>query len=586
MVQIRRRRVQEDDGDEESRMSASLRRRSKLQATSDSSLKSCLQFLLMSSIIPALFFFRFARDDLGSFLHYKLTIPDSLPAPFDFLPDLLRNYAEEIRMYTSELDHEWLDSDIVELHHCRSILTSERMGWTNFTEWASPLVNRTRYELHEANPALSDQQLDNMQQEIILELLELYAMHYGFCNFHRYRPALVKDSKAFEDTSKLDAPANSARCAFVITVLANDSTHVKRLIQAIHMPHHYIVLHLDQQANEELKTELLELAELYENLELVQFGTIRADREDSMSGIHLKIMRWLTIELGLVFDYHVTLDGASFPLLNAEELARYLFASSHSIWLGTLTEQGNLATKTQTKRLTHARLTTTSIPATVSLGKIFSEKVTLPPELASAAQANRLLLNHKTTKGSYAIFSQDLIRRLLSSPAALQLLASSKYACCSTSFDNYDWMGALELLGVWVNEDSFSIPNQAKQYTSMFQLWGGTDNCGDALRDDLATDSAMLSTNPSHCYRIEHPQVVKVVMGKKFNTTAFVETDYSIPKDQLLVKGEGEVWKHLKSAKKVGFLFARQFDSTHPQSVALLNAIEQEWLEGHDEEQV
>jgi hypothetical protein len=575
MVQIvRRRRSQCDESDlDHLGRSHSFRRRNRLQAgQADSSFKTCIQFLLLSSIVPVLFFLRFARDDLSSFLRYKLTIPATLPAPFDFLPDLLVTYAKQSsRQYTSseQLDVEWLHSDIVELHHCKSIWTSPIFGWTNFTTWAEPLVNQTRLQLH----LPLQQQKEQGQQEIILELLELYSLHYGYCDFSRYRPTLGHESNAFGKTAMLATPPGLARCAIVIAVHRLDPTHFKRLLQAIHMPHHYVVLYLDRHAPESWHSSLVTIAKSlkFDNIEVIQFGTIQAE---DRSIIHLKIMRWLTIELGLTFDYHITLDSSSFPLLSAKAMAQHLHASSQSVWLGTLTEQGNLPSKSQTHRLVNTRLVTTSTPATVTLGRIFSDNTVLPDLLV---QDNRLLMNHKTASGSYAIFSQSLVQRLLSSPKALQIFALSKYG---TSLESYNWMAALQLLRTTDDNNSIlpgnnNIVNQAKLFTSMFQLWGGTNDREKALRDDA--DAAVLSVDPTKCYRIEHASVVKAVRGEPTNTTVFSPSDWAIPQERLVLHGIGDVWTHIKGAIQVGFLFARQFDSSDKQSVELLEAIENSW---------
>jgi hypothetical protein len=407
------------------------------------------------------------------------------------------------------------------------------------------------------------------QKEIILELLEIYALHYGYCDFSRYRPTLGHTSKAFEKTALLATPPGHARCAIVITVQRFDSTHFKRLLQAVHMPHHYIVLHLDRHAPEGWRSSLETIAKSlnFDNIEVIQFGTIRD--EDSRSITHLKIMRWLTMELGLIFDHHVTLDSSSFPLLSAKAMAKHLHSSSQSVWLGTLTEQGSLPSKSQTHRLVNTRLVTTATPATVTLGRIFSDD-TISPDIS--VQDDRLSMNHKTTSGSYAVFSQFLVQRLLSSPKALQIFALSKY---STSSDSYNWMTALQLLRATDDNNSIlpsnsDIVNQAKLYTSMFQLWGGTNDCGKALQNDA--DAAVLSMDPTKCYRIEHASVVRAVHGEPTNTTVF-----SIPKERLVLHGSGDLWNHIKSAIQVGFLFARQFDSSDKLSVELLEALEHTW---------
>jgi len=353
------------------------RRRNRLSAVSQSPWKTCAQFLFMSSVVPLLFFFRSAQHDEDSrfFRSVELTVPRELPAPFDFLPGFLDNYAQQGRMSSSssmatatnmEGDHEWLDSDIVELHHCRSLLTSEEMHWGNFTRWAGKFVNETMRQLLASSLERQPQKNDggngenyhdkkiSMREEIVLELLELYATQQGFCKFHRYRPHFrhqKSDSVLLYTAKKELPPSDHARLAFVIAVKSTHSIdQVKRLVRAIHMPYHFILLHLenrDVDGNDDLKTAMDELSDGYNNVMVIRFGTLVPTPNDSgsihydgMTAIHLKLMRYLTIYLGLKYDYHITLDGAQFPLLSAEELAKRLLGSSNSVWLGSMTDHG------------------------------------------------------------------------------------------------------------------------------------------------------------------------------------------------------------------------------------------------------
>ena len=347
MVQkIRRRRIQEDNDDSDSGhlgRAESLRRK---PATAEDSWKTCLQFLVMSALIPGLFFLRMAFNDDESFLRYKLTLPESLPAPFESLPDLLRSYADQLRHQSLIRDDEWLGSDIVELHHCRSILTAEdsESFWGNFTTWAKPWVNETLRELYRPN----FRQKEQLTQEVILELLEIYATNQGYCNFDRYRPTVsVLDSIAREkllNTADMEAPSLHARCAFVIAIRRRDDvTHIQRLVEAIHMPQHFIILYLEREEENNQDTFVNEntaIADGYDNVVVLRFRQHFEGVEDPLSNVHLRIMRLLSIDLDLTYDYHVTLDGTSFPLLPAGELAKHLFTSSHSVWLGALTEKG------------------------------------------------------------------------------------------------------------------------------------------------------------------------------------------------------------------------------------------------------
>ena len=557
----RRRSVGADDTDDWKQRQR--RRQDRSSSSPPSGLKICIQFFLMSSFIPFLFFVRMSQQDEDSYLRrYSVAIPSNmeLSEPFDFLPDLLRTYAKKLRQSTAELDQEWLDSDIAELHHCHSIFTKREthsmMNWSDFTEWARPWVNKTMPQLK--RPEISKEDEAILREEIIVELLEIYGTQHSYCKFHRYRPTFVHGGNAFAGAT-LAPPAGHARLAFVIAVRRHDPAHIKRLVRAIYLPYHYIVLHLDMQMDEGMQTDLLEIAHDYENVVVVRFGTIHAGM-DGMTNVHLKLMRWLTLELKLNFDFHITLDGASFPLLSAEDLSQQLYASSKSVWLGTLTQQGNLVRQSQQRQIVDKRLATTSIPEVASLGFIFQE-----PNLPNWFRSD--ILNYKTVSGVNAVFSQSIVRKLLSSPDAMTIFGLSKYGCCSLG--NYNWMAAMQVLDQ-KGGNNISTQDEAKTQTAMFQLYGGTDgNC-----ETDSEETAILTLDASRCYRIEHPQVVKAVHNESYAASDF---DWRIPKDRRSVHGGSELVKSLQHAKKAGFLFARQFDSTNPQSVALLEEIKQGW---------
>lgn len=516
-----------------------------------------------------------SQQDEDSYLRrYSVSVPAKLPAPFDFLPDLLRTYAINLRKSTSELDQEWLESDLAELHHCHSIFTTpretHRMNWTDFTAWAAPWVNTTMPKLK--RPEIGAEDEDILQQEVIVQLLELYGTQHGYCKFYRYRPTFVHGGSAFAATATaLQLPLGHARLAFVIAVRRRDPAHIKRLIRAIHMPHHYIVLHLDMQMDEQTQTELLEIAQDYDNMVVVRFGTIH-EGMDGMTNVHLKLMRWLTIELNLKFDYHITLDGASFPLRSAEDMSQHLHTANSSVWLGTLTEQGKLVQQSQQSLLLDKRVATTSIPEMTTLSSSLFPEPNIPNNWFHSNDKNNGYFNYKTVSGSNAVFSQSIVRQLLASSYAMEIFGHSKYGCCG--LDNYNWMAALKALDQNrsrpLSSSPFNIQQEAKAQTATFQLFGGADeNC-----ETQSGETAMLTMDASRCYQIEHPQVVESVYNESYRHASF---DWSIPKDRRSVHGGPDLVKYLQHAKKAGFLFARQFHSADPQSVSLLDQIEHWW---------
>lgn len=556
MVEIRRRKGQSMD-DSSHRSSSAVRRRNNKRATNPTSpFKACLQFLFMSSIIPMMFFLRVKKKEGNSFLRSPLSIPEALPGPFSFLPDLLRTYwTEESRGngYGSRLDQKYLGSDIVELHHCRGAFTGNQMNWGNFTSWAEPLVNATIKQL-----AVKSK---DVTQEIVLELLEMYATHNQYCNFDHYRPSVEKDSLALEQTQLIDPPSGQARLAYVIA-MQQDIAQVELLVQAIHMPHHYIIIHLQSKAPPEWKESLMKLSTDYDNVVIVKFGTVLPEA-DSISMIHLRLMRWLTREIGLKYDYHITLDETSFPLYSAKALAQHLDMSPHSVWLGALTEQGKPSKSLSFLDLLAEKqvIVGTAIQRSVPLGRIFRGDW-LPQFLA-----RERAVDTKSTPGKFAVFSNEIVNRLLDSSEVMELFAVSKYCFGRPPIENYNWLRALKLIDS--DEEALSLQQEARSATSMFQLWGGTDgNCDNAL---AAQQNGVLTSDGSLCYRIEHPRLVKAI----YNETD--TGDLSIPGNRLTIKGD-KIMLYLKHAKRLDFLFARPFNSSNTKSLALQDAIRASWF--------
>jgi len=416
---------------------------------------------------------------------------------------------------------------------------------------------------------MSREDEETTRQEIILELLEIYGTHYGFCRFHRYKPSYNHENPSGSSSGSntfsnaiVPSPTGHARLAFVIVVRRNDLAHIQRLIKAVHMPQHYIVLHVDATMNEGFFFRLLELTQEYDNIVVVRFETAASlhndNGMDSMTHVHLKLMRWLTMDLHLRYDYHITLDDTSFPLYYAEDFARHLFASSNEVWLGKITDQD------KEQQPDSYRLVTTTFPTTIALQSTLFD----PPKSVDWLSQQ---FNDRTVSGSTAVFSQSVVRQLLSSSRAMEIFGRSKYACCEVG--NYNWMAAMKTLDEkhgTGNLDPNTLKQQAKTQTATFQLQSVTadENC-----DKASTKRAVatLSNDIHQSFCIEHPSVVKAVHNQTFTSPDF---DWTIPNDRRKIHGGPELMKYLQSAKKAGFLFARSFDFENLESVALLNEIE------------
>ena len=237
-------------------------------------------------------------------------------------------------------------SDFVELDHC----DLSTLNWAQFHSWAIPIIDekqpsqRTILKEEEKNyhfqkmmmnstTTTSDgNTVDFLKDEYLMELLEMYATHSGLCNFETYRPA-IKGSKTSSMileaglqlqrvVQTVKVPPGQVRIVFSI-VAYRDSKHLRRLIEAIHLPQHLIIIHLERQQQQQQQQQqqgednngneyihqVQAIAADYDNVVVVKFGTI-IYKTDSISRINLQLMHWAVNDLELEFDYYATLGGA------------------------------------------------------------------------------------------------------------------------------------------------------------------------------------------------------------------------------------------------------------------------------------
>jgi hypothetical protein len=322
-------------------------------------------------------------------------------------------------------------------------------------------------------------------------------------------------------------PAQHARIVFTI-VAYQDAPQLRRLVEAIHMPHHLIVIHLEQaqaQRDDEFFKEMSDIASSYSNVVIVQFGTV-IYKTDSVSRINLQLMNWVVNDLKLDYDYHITLGGAVYPLYGASELARHLYSSrGRSVWLGEMTHKGMRVHHPQWGVLWKKRVMTTGLKVEGRLKFIFGNTV---PTWMDA------VLQHKTNSGNQATFSMTTVKRMLENQQIQNIFALAKYGCCCC-IEERTWVAAMDILG---------LLDEAKENRNMFQLWGGDPN-----RCIGTISNAVLDMNETRCFRNESP-------GHK----------------DLYVWGNS-TWENLVQAKQQGVLFARKFHSNHTGSVHLMEQI-------------
>ena len=471
------------------------------RSSASSRLQSCIQFILISGVIPFVFWSR-------HYIFLRSNVPDS-----DYnnsnnnnkYQDQLRNnnnnnnkfphYGQFFRSYHYDdvldknnnnnnklgdnkeaqrkkqrkqgysLTKSILDKneivqrgggDIAQLHYCQFPQQDRHLFWNNFSAWAVPILNQTQMQLwnqlehtkkrittkariitttttntkslvtqseqaqqqqrrqqEEKEPNEQEQQEQIMKQELLLQLLELYAQDHKLCDYNRYRPTLsmVEEeddnnaemmrllnhlrhltqqqsppppqsstrtttttttttllSPSFHTVSSSQSSSQSPRLVFSI-VAHDDFPLLQRMIMALQQPQHVFLIHLERpRTNEAVQFQMavrqwvnnnnknnnkqqstIATTTNVTNVFCITFGTI-VYSTDTVSLIQWRILNWLLHDIKFTnFDYYITLDGASFPLWSPQDLVQQLVQSSAST-----------TTTTTTTRTTTTKTTTTA----------------------------------------------------------------------------------------------------------------------------------------------------------------------------------------------------------------------------------
>ncbi|GAX18835.1 hypothetical protein FisN_26Hh137 [Fistulifera solaris] len=483
-----------------------------------------LQMLSVSSVIPLLFYVRYQFKQSSSPLTIILPTMTTPQATISVHPLL-----QFLENSTNPATYPW-PGDIIELKHCD--FTSFQLSHFQdayfvplFDSWSSLNVTTAA-----------------AKEELVGQILEMYAMDQKWCDYNMQ----------YERTAPTTRPKVRGQLAVVI-VAYQDIQQLTELIDALYLPEHvYCIIHLDRHVSAEFQQQVQQLAETYAPyVHVLQFGTILY-QTDTVTRINLQILRWMTIEWELPYDFVVLLDGAAMPLVSATELLERLLerpatqdASSattehvspyQQVWLGAMTHRGKTVQSDQTGFLKRRRvlLTSNSPPYHVRLPRAWAAHVEIPEFIEEAMQ-------HKTHSGNVGIYSHHVIHKLLHSAKVRELLAYSKYSCCCC-VEERNWIAALTLIGY--QEQALQVPG------NMFQLWGGETTCQGSMKN------AVLERNESICYRMEDPY---------FQTTS---------QQPHYIQGD-ELWDELVLARQRGYLFARKFSSDSVASVQLMNEIKE-----------
>lgn len=539
------------------------------------SLGSVLQFIMVSSVIPATFLARHAfvlKDPIGD---ATVTVKEKTKAssPNAVTSDSAGSSPHSLSVLSHDTEYkqmfdflnqvDWTptgffgNSDVVELYHCRL----HELDMSNFTSWAFPIVNATiaRARLQskkkyppEVGTLINWQQV---QEEFVLELLEIRAQELHLCDFGLYQPALPMDTARRAEVAQSvyavarlrgngdeagEAAEKGTRVVFSI-VTYRDIQQLRNLVRAIHSPQHYIFIHIERLCSAEWEAMVTQLESSYDNVFVLKFGLVVYET-DLISTIQYRIMYWLTQVMELSFDYYVSLDGASFPLFSATDLASQLVESRRQIWLGALFHRGTTVETDQSNYLRNKRLVATrgSLPLklTVRVPRVFFANQVLPDGI-------RLFMNKKTNSGNQAIYSRSVVNDLVTSTNVRELFALSKYGCCCC-LEERTWITAMGLIG---------RQEEALEQAAIWQAWGGTTaNCKSSMKN------AVLTRNTTVCFKVEdgtdsHDPPLKFSHGRYF--------------------WGNETWDHITNARERRIPFVRKFSSDDELSLDLERDIEE-----------
>ena len=452
-----------------------------------------------------------------------------------------------------------MHSDVVELSHCRL----DQIDYSNFSRWAAVILQHARpnientirkHTVEAATKGLAtNTTVDSVYLEFCLGLLEVFATHGkgkqgdAICDFDKY-PLTPKKFNLLTDESTLKSvavsPQGLPRLVFVI-IAFQDATHLETLIGACNMPQHLIVVHLERSSPTSFNQHVLEIANKYTNVVVVQFGSIIYGT-DSVSTVNYQIMHWLTEEQGLVYDYYLTLGNAIYPLYGATELTNHFQSTERDIWLGDLRDHINAGGR-HWEYLQRKRLVFTSGDTKFSMRTRKWKQNGFDAPIPEYIQTN---MHNKTNSGNQAVFSYKVIKKLVHSPEVKELFAIAKYGCCCC-LEERTWIAAANIIG---------YGKEAVEAASMFQVWGGRPKCGDG-----SMKNALLIPNATICYQSED-----VTSGNLFERQRKSVNDTSI--ENAYFRGD-KLLEELRLAKKRGFLFARKFKSTDPDSLELIEMI-------------
>ena len=147
-----------------------------------------------------------------------------------------------------------------------------------------------------------------MVPEFALGLSEIYTTHNGIIDFTKYPLQIAYDLSQADMVLRNETAHPSLPRVAIVIVAFKDAEHLERLIKAVHMPHHFVIIHLERVTPPKYANQVRKIISQYHNIALLQFGTVTY-RTDSVSMINYQIMNWLVNDLKLDYDSHLTMGG-------------------------------------------------------------------------------------------------------------------------------------------------------------------------------------------------------------------------------------------------------------------------------------
>jgi len=456
--------------------------------------------------------------------------------------------------------HNSIDSDVVELGHCRL----ELIDYSKFSSWSSVILHDAWPKIEQKLKRNSEEVKDlrtrdvwdaDMYREFCFGLLEMFATHSNeeekgaICDFKKYSLKFRRghNIQSAGSTLRNVPPSGNGLPRLVFVIIAfQDGDHLEALIEACFMPHHLIIIHLEHRSPTPFTERIHRIATRYDNVAVVQFGSI-IYQTDSVSTINYQIMHWVTEELKIPYDYWLTLGNAAYPLLGASELTNYFRKTKRNIWLGELRNNNN-GGRVSWAYLERKRLIfTTGVQKYTQRTKKWKQngfEATIPDYIKTN-------MTEKTNSGNQAVFSHQVVKKLIDSPQVKELFSIAKYGCCCC-LEERTWIAAARMIG---------YGSEAMDAASMFQVWGGESECGRG-----SMKNALLKPNATICYKSEDLTKGNIYERHQNDSGRTDDPSHSFfHGDNLL--------SELQLAKTRGFLFARKFKSGDRDSVKLIEMI-------------